>query len=462
MPVPANNLQYSITFTATDALSTDPFELGFEVYTEAAAAGTLLYLGSCTSGVAVTTPTFADPGLLIGSNVRYLRVRDGAGNWTETAFSVQVVAAPLTDEEIEDALSDAPVIHFIFEQRDNQFQFLADLSEAVQTASVALDNERAILRIGKLQIDPNFLPDGFDANSSNIAVNGVISIGTAERIFTIALLRLDVADEELSPLGEALWHADGADLTVLLQQARIEDPYYLPAGSAIIATVRALCESEGLEHDFPDDTNVTPIAKSWPVNTSKLEIANELLDAINWFGVYSTPRGVQISREKLNPEDEVPAVIYTTVQEPRMIVPPFRRRKNRGRFANRVTMRINDPLRPLEFVTIEDTDPNSPNSTANSALSAIEVNSALAIDEDMIRAIAEYKVRDSAAHAVEGVLLTEFDPRRVGHETYLLHIEDQEDGTPWRVRGWQLNMQNGAIMQHTIGRVRIISTTEVV
>lgn len=357
--------------------------------------------------------------------------------------------------------SGAVAFRFRYEQRNNAFGFVADLTAAVLRASIALDNDRAIIRTAEFALDPNELPADFDANHSNIAISALLEVDGVPIVFTLGLFRLDLADEVFSPVNDASWLAAGADLTILLQQARIHEPLTMPADQEILPAVRTLCDEEGLTHSFPDDPDdhVIPISKTWPSGTSKLAIANDLLEAINWFPVYSTKRGIQTSRPILNPADEAVAVTYSTGTEPRMIVPNFRRRKNIGRFPNRVTISIVDPLRALEYGTVEDADPGSPNSTINSPLSAAEEQKGLVIDRAMALRIADFRVRDAAASAIEGTLITDFDPRRTAHETYRLVIEQHEQSTIWRVRGWTLSMENGTTMQHTLGKVDPITTT---
>lgn len=80
---------YSVTFTATDAASTSSNELYYQIRTGSSGGGTLLDDGGpFTSGATVTSDSFNDTGLANGANTRYLRIRDGAGNWSDFSFTV--------------------------------------------------------------------------------------------------------------------------------------------------------------------------------------------------------------------------------------------------------------------------------------------------------------------------------------------------------------------------------------
>lgn len=87
--------QYTLSFIPHDGASTGTLEMGWQIWTGTGATGILLGNGACTSGAALTTGALTDASLEAGSNTRYLRTRDGAGNWTETSFTV-TGATPLS------------------------------------------------------------------------------------------------------------------------------------------------------------------------------------------------------------------------------------------------------------------------------------------------------------------------------------------------------------------------------
>lgn len=95
-PVTSQTGPYQVTFTPNDAApSPQAGEMYYQVNTQSV-AGTGPGPGdlkggpsgfSCTSGTPVTTSNITD-SLVDGQNARYVRVRDGAGQWSETLVSV--------------------------------------------------------------------------------------------------------------------------------------------------------------------------------------------------------------------------------------------------------------------------------------------------------------------------------------------------------------------------------------
>jgi len=90
-PVPTSK-QYALTFTPNDATSTGASQMRYEIWTGAGGTGTKL-IGpiSCTSGTPISTSLLTDTGLANGNNTRYIRTRDGAGNWRDTSITVEAL-----------------------------------------------------------------------------------------------------------------------------------------------------------------------------------------------------------------------------------------------------------------------------------------------------------------------------------------------------------------------------------
>lgn len=83
------NKQYTVALTANDSHSDGTDELTVEIRTGAGGTGAVLWSGSRTrSASPFNTGTITDSTLVDGSNTRYARVVDGAGNVREATFTV--------------------------------------------------------------------------------------------------------------------------------------------------------------------------------------------------------------------------------------------------------------------------------------------------------------------------------------------------------------------------------------
>jgi hypothetical protein len=113
------SLYYTVTFTPTDTRSTAANELTYTVRTATGTGGTLLTSGTATSGASKTTETIADDTLVDGSNTRYLRVVDGAGNVLESSFVVEASLIRTYDE--------AGVAHIIYVYQESVTGLVIDI-----------------------------------------------------------------------------------------------------------------------------------------------------------------------------------------------------------------------------------------------------------------------------------------------------------------------------------------------
>ncbi len=469
--------EYTVTFTPSDALSTDPDELAYQIRTSAGGTGTLLTSGTATSGVEETTDTILDLTLVEGPNTRYIRVIDGANNATDTAFTVIAELNPPSDEEVDEGLSGPNVaIFFTFERRTIDFRFLEDLTPAVRNCAIECINERDTALTATFDIDELLLPADFDPDDAFIAVNTTLRLPSFDKLFTIGLFRLDVADTEREP-GQKFWpNVAGADLTDILETVYFDEPFSVDSGDSVLQACIDLVEGAGLIADFPaGETNadaIFPVGRIYDPKRSKRNILNDMLvNCIHWKKAHTTPTGRITSRYNRRPLEEPVAQVYSTTQEPRLVGKPWKERPRRQGRINRAVALIDDPRRDPEFVFLENADTLSPVSTVNiGASKPQEIDASFALDLDLAEEMATHFLLTEASKAVEADLVTAFDPRRQPHETYKLNIhddlldEDIENGTLWNVVSWRLEMRKespGVPMQHRIVRAASPALTEV-
>jgi hypothetical protein len=464
---------YRVDFTPNDARSTDAFEITWEIRTEAGGLGVLLADGKATSGSSVTV-VVVDNFMTLGfSNTRWIRTLDGAANSNDTSFTVEVVETP-PEEVLEGSIIG---VGFVFEWRDHRYNFLSDLTPAVETASVMLQNFQPIARTARFRLDPAEFPEGFNPDTDRISIRARFLRSDLVRQYPLGLFALDVGSEEFFATGEPVdadistdqiatptrfLEAEGADVCSHLEEEIIEAPYTVAAGTNYVTEVETLIDSvtftdftgqsRPLRRDIPATTHVTPSAFTWPPGTSTLQVINDLLAGINYYILYADGQAILRSRERVLPWDDPVSVSYTTLAEPRMIVSPFIRRKIRGQFANQILAVITDPgLSPIE-TSRANTDTNSLIGTSVSKPNLITIDTPRIVDVDVQESLVDFELARNSAEADRASLMTAFDPRREAREFYSLSIGGVEDETRWMVFGWSLSMATGATMRHDIGR----------
>jgi hypothetical protein len=463
---------YRLDFTLNDARSTDPLEMTYEIRTETLGLGQLLASGKATSGSGVSI-VVTDNFLVLGTNTRYIRSLDGAANATDTAYTVEAHEAD-PEEILEGSIIG---VGFVFEWRDHRYNFISDLTPAVESASVLLMNDRTVGRTAFFRLDPSLFPEGFDPDEDRISIRAKFLRLDLERQYPLGLFRLDVGSEEFHATGEPVdastatddvtvptrfMDADGADLCAHLEEEVLDAAYTVSSGTNYVTAVEILIETvtfvdftgeaRPMRHEIPATEHVTPQDFTWPPQTSTLQVINDLLAGINYYPLRADGLAVFRSRERILPNDEPVSQAYTTLAEPRMIVSPFTKRKIRGQFWNQVLAVVDDPARSATSTARVNSDANSLIGTPNEKANLVTKSTPHIVNAAVQKEFADFELAWASAQADRANLKTAFDPRRDGREFYQIAISGVEDETRWMVHGWALNMKAGSLMNHDIGR----------
>lgn len=379
---------------------------------------------------------------------------------------------PPTDAEIADALagrySDVTV-RYRFEQRDHHFQFIADLSLAVESCIIELDNtSRGPNRTAVFKLRPANLPVGFDVEYDHITVfaevlAGGYPTGTAQWVrYALGIFCCDYPEEMHMPNDRQneLWTCKGVDTSIHLLETNTSEIYTVAAGTPYTDAVAVILNDLNLPYAISASARVVPINFSWDVGVTYLEIINDLLiNGLNYFPIWPDEYGIFRSRPRGQPWAEPTAVVYSSMWEPRMIRPGFAKRRARARFANRCLVATHDPKRTVQAGLAVNDDPLSRVSTlVKGVITQVDLSGDRSADAQIMSDIAAWTLYDADAMGTTATLQTNPDPRRTAHETYQLFIEDVESGSFWRVNKWRLDTTRpGVTMTHELSRVQPIA-----
>lgn len=386
----------------------------------------------------------------------------------DAVIGLSLAITPPTDAQIEDALAGrrGPVaIRYRFEQRTHAFDFQADVTSAIEAASITLTNSTTVTRTATFSIRRAMLPATFDLDNDHIAVFAELLVpeaGNQYARFALGLFHLDRINDHISPNGNQLLDASGADVTIHLLENSISQPYSIPAGSLYTDEVEKLIIANGLLANVQPSTLRTPSLFTWPAGKAHMDIINDLLQGINYYSIWADGTGVCTSHDRGNPSQQVPDVAYSTADDSvHMIRPDFQRQRQRARFTNRVTVAMQDAARAPASVQVTNDDDDSLVSTVNKhAVTATQLSADRTPNQQLMFDIGAWELRDAAIQAQIAALQTHPDLRRGAHEYYRLTIEGEEAASLWRVEGWNLGLQTGATMNHTIGRASQVDVTE--
>lgn len=370
-----------------------------------------------------------------------------------------------TDATITSVLSGqsgAVDMRFRYERQTKAGVVLGDCTEAVQTSGVDLDNTRAVRRSAMLTIDPSQAT--IDPINECIAITMEVLIDGAYESFPMGLYRITTPEEQFGSNNRRLWSVQAADLNSVLLENSPSAPQNVLASVNYMGAVGSLLTSLGLRFSLPTVTYETPTIFTWPAQTPYLDIINDLLWAINYYPIAPDASGVFTTRERVDPATWTEAIHYQTSQ---MAVEPFTRKRDRTHYANRVTVKVEDPSRTPAAATWNNNDTNSAISQASTGQIVLQTLSGGRVPEvaadggvAVAGAIASSELRDLAGREMTATLNTVLDPRRDQQENYRLTIDSIESGSLWRVQGWRTELKTGAVMQHTLQRAIAITVNE--
>ncbi len=346
---------------------------------------------------------------------------------------------------------DGPIVlRYRYEQRDQRNSFIHTLDGALDGGSITLDNDRAIARTCRLELDQRLLPSTFSFLTSYIAVFAeVLSAGVFERI-QVGLFRLTDPTESSDPSNNDLVAFTGSDVTYLLVKPKTEVSYVIAASANYITEVETILTAQGVNYSLPGSVDATPIDFTWAPGTTWAKIINDLLIGINHFEIAADAEGTMRTRRRIKPAAQAPAVHYRTDAEPRMILPPFKPKESAATIPNILLGQTTDPNRSPIASSVQNIDPASRFSTATGPIRYAELINDRAVDVATMVAFTEYELRIATGAGRTGRLQTLADPRRTANEVYDLTIETDEVATRWRVRGWTLPLTTGGTMMHRL------------
>lgn len=381
------------------------------------------------------------------------------------ALIAPAVSVP-TDSEIADTLAGncGPVIlRYRFEQRTKQNVFQTDITDAIEDASITLNNFRAIVRTASFLIRPEQLPATF-TEEDHVAVFAELLVNGAFTRFQRGLFKLDSINRQYTPNGNVTWKAGGSDMALYAFEKYSQGTFIVLADTLITEAVGDIIVALGLNHRIVPSTERTVIDQAWEPNTPFAKVANDLLESINYYPLYADSEGIIRSRSNVDPFLEAPDVVYSAATEPKMIDgSSFSADTNRSQYLNHVIVRVEDPAQVSAHTIVVNDDVDSRISTVNKGVTTSRTYNGDRFDCDDCRAeFGRNILRQVSVTSLHATLRTRVDPRRDAHEHYQLEIPGVEDNTKWRALNWTTNCnpkRPATTMLHEIGRAEELTLT---
>jgi hypothetical protein len=237
---------------------------------------------------------------------------------------------------------------------------------------------------------------------------------------------------------------DGRDLTWLLSVDTLTAPYTVTAGTNRIEAVRIVLNAMGLtRHVIADSPLTFDSDTTWPPDTSKLDLVNDILGGTGFYTLYMLRDGYLASMPWRDMESVQPAVSYATPALGKVrVIRTVEIDPDPGRIVNQVTVIRDDPAKdPLIAFGVND-NPASPVSTVTLGITIGRTikDQNIASQSEADKLVAR-TLQEAASVYTRLKLTTTPDPSRNPHEVYELAISNAAgivaEGV-WWCTGWSV------------------------
>lgn len=261
----------------------------------------------------------------------------------------------------------------------------------------------------------------------------------------------------------AVWRdVSGLDQTVVLRDFSSADRYTVLAGTNYATAVRSLLAGAGISRMNVEPTTLTlPTDREWDPGTSRLEIVNDLLQAMAYEPITFDSEGVAVARAYVLPElrpstytyaDDTASVTMTEAEQSFDL----------ENVPNQWTLVVSEPDRPpLRSQWVND-NPASPTSVpSRGRIIAVFDDSVDAADQDTLDLITQRRAYDDTQGHLEVEFSTGLMPFHDDEDVLRLDLSRLGATMNYVESMWSMNLAAGAAMEHRAVRVINLDPTNV-
>lgn len=357
-----------------------------------------------------------------------------------------------TADQVKTALHSANrTMHFRYELLNAQNQFKAHLTN-VLSGRVSNNALAQIKRTATFSIQDdgsiNFLTDRIKPYALlKMADGGWTEWPLGVFIPTTPPRRSDAA-------GVVTRDVEAYDLLQILVDDKVADRYTITTGVNYITSVKSLLDGAGISaQNLTATDKVLPAARDWEPGTTKLNIINDLLGAINYRSLWFDENGVAIAQPYMTPKVRSSEYTYAD-DDDSVIFPNVQQSLDLFAIPNRWVLYVSEADRATLRSVYTNTSPSSPTSTVNRGRTIMaEPAQFEAADQSTLDALAERKAFESSQVYESVEFETAIMPQHSDLDVYTLEYSALGLSAKYTETQWEFELRAGARMRHVIRQV---------
>jgi hypothetical protein len=254
--------------------------------------------------------------------------------------------------------------------------------------------------------------------------------------------------------GVVIREVEAYDLLQILVDDKVEDRYVVTAGTNYLTAVKSLLNSSGLTQQNLTATDKTlPADRDWNPGTTKLQIINDLLGAINYRSLFYDENGIAVAQPYVSPDVRASEYTYRDDDES-VIFPEVEQGLDLFSVPNKWVLVVSEPDRPALMSTYTNTNPDSSTSTVSRGRTIVDyLEGVEAVDQVALDA----KARRLAFEASQVYEQVNFDtgimPMHSDLDVLTLEFSKLGISAKYVETEWSFDLKAGAKMRHRIRRV---------
>jgi hypothetical protein len=340
---------------------------------------------------------------------------------------------------------------FRYELLSSSNQFKAHLTN-VLSGHVGYNSLAQIKRTGRFNMrddgSVNFLSDRIKPYALLKMPDG----GWTE--WPLGVFVLSTPPRRADDAGAVIREVEAYDLLQVLVDDKVSDRYTIPVGANYITEVKVLLDSAGITAQNLTATDKTlPTDRDWDPGTTKLQIINDLLGAINYRSLWFDENGVAVAQPYVSPtvraseytyRDDDESVIFSEVQQ------------SLDLFAvpNQWVLYVSEADRPPMRSVYTNTNPASPTSTVNRGRTIVaEPKQVDVADQATLDALAQREAFEASQVYEHVEFETAIMPFHSDLDCLTLEFSTLGIADKYVETAWEFELRADARMKHRIRKV---------
>jgi hypothetical protein len=267
--------------------------------------------------------------------------------------------------------------------------------------------------------------------------------------FALGVFLLSTPEQSESDDGTLIREVEAYDQTVILKNYKVSGKYLIAGGTLFTDALKTILNAAGITRiNIAPSTLVTPADREWDGGTTALEIANDLLKAMNYWSIWFDEEGWATSSPYVLPDQAASEYTYSDDNQS-VIARPVKRKLDLFDIPNQWVFYTSEagsavPLRSV----YTNSSASSQLSTVNRGMTIVDYRQVEAADQATLDGLVQRAAVD-AMQVFETVSWQSWlQPMHAHMDSYTLVYSGMGINGKYRETSWSMDLRANGVMTH--------------